>query len=430
MAALAVLVLVCSVALDLVLLPHDGGLGHDFSAFYAAGLTLRHGHDPYSWSQLGATEAHLRSIGDPRQPVCRSQLQACNPYANPPLFAWAMAAFTVVPERPAYVIWLAAMVAAMLGSVALLASWDGMGRRSWALLVFAVTPAPVIGYFLGQQTPLLLIALAAALTALRRERPALAGILLTVGWIKPHLMFPIALVLVAMLGRPQARRLLAGLLCASALLGLASWLLTGEALGIAWVRGLSLWGHTLDTVQPDLSSLAGVYLSVVGRPWSVYVGAAIVGAWLLFAALLVRKVRREGLAPADDRWLRLLALALASWLLATPYAHPADLVLLVPVLPVLLGRHLGGLADPQVRLALGMLLIAPEADLLGFRPNLWLSYSVLVPLTMLIALRPWRIVGERRDSGRMTMTSGSAGSCNTHTLACVGSPSDAAEVGY
>ena len=118
MAVLAAVVLLCSVVLDLVLLPHDGGLGHDFSSFYAAGLTLRHGHDPYSWAQLGATEAHLRSIGDPRQ------LMGFNPYANPPLFAWAMAAFTVVPERPAYVIWLAAMVAAMLAGVALLASWD------------------------------------------------------------------------------------------------------------------------------------------------------------------------------------------------------------------------------------------------------------------------------------------------------------------
>jgi hypothetical protein len=301
-----------------------------------------------------------------------------------------MAAFTVVPERPAYVIWLAAMVAAMLAGVALLASCDRMGRRGWALLVFAITPAPVIGYFLGQQTPLLLVALAAALAALRHKRPALAGVVLTVGWIKPHLIFPIALVLVAMLGWPQARRLLTGFFCASALFGLASWLLTGEALFIAWVRDLSLYGHTLDTVQPDLSSLAGVYLSVVGRPWSAYIGAAIVGAWLLFAALLVRKARREGLAPADDRWLRLLALALASWLLATPYTHPADLVLLAPALPLLLGRHLGGLDDAWVRLALGMLLVAPEADLLGFRPNFVLSYSVLVPLTMLIALRhPW-----------------------------------------
>jgi hypothetical protein len=400
MAVLAAVVLLCSVALDLVLLPHDGGLGHDFSAFYAAGLTLRHGHDPYSWAQLAATEAHVRSIGDPRQPM------GFNPYANPPLFAWAMAALTVVPERPAYVIWLAAMVAAMLASVALLASWDGMGRRGWALLAVAATPAPVIGYFLGQQTPLLLVALAAALTALRHKRPAPAGILLTVGWIKPHLMFPIALLLVAMLGRPQARRLLAGLLGASTVLGLASWLLTGEALGLAWVRDLSLYGHTLDTVQPDLSSLAGVYLSVVGRPWSAYIGAAIVGAWLLFAALLVCKARREGLAPADDRWLRLFGLGLASWLLATPYAHPADLVLLAPVLPVLLGRHLGGLADPQVRVALGVLLVAPEADLLGFRPNVWLSYSVLVPLTMLIALRPWRIVGERRSAGSCERVAG------------------------
>jgi hypothetical protein len=301
-----------------------------------------------------------------------------------------MAAFTVVPERPAYVIWLAAMVVAVLGSVALLASCNGMGRRGWALLVFVVTPAPVIGYFLGQQTPLLLVALAAALAALRHKRPALAGVVLTAGWIKPHLMFPIALVLGAMLGWPQARRLLAGLLCASAVCGLASWLATGEALLIAWVRDLRLYGHTLDTVQPDLSSLAGVYVTVVGRPWFAYIGAAIVGAWLLFAALLVRKARREGLAGCDDAWLRLLALALASWLLATPYAHPADLVLLAPVLPVLLGPHLGGLADPRVRLALGMLLVAPEADLLGFRPNLWLSYSMLVPLTMLVALRPWQ----------------------------------------
>jgi hypothetical protein len=196
------------------------------------------------------------------------------------------------------------------------------------------------------------------------------------------------------------------LLCASALLGLASWLVTGEALGIAWVRDLSLYGHTLDTVQPDLSSLAGVYWSVVGRPWAAYIGAALVGAWLLFAALLVRKARREGLAPADDRWLRLFGLGLASWLLATPYAHPADLVLLAPVLPVLLGRHLGGLADPQVRVALGVLLVAPEADLLGFRPNVWLSYSVLVPLTMLIALRPWRIVGERRSAGSCERVAG------------------------
>jgi hypothetical protein len=99
MALLAALVLLCSVALDLVLLPHDGALGHDFSAFYAAGLTLRQGHDPYNWPQLGATEAHLRSVGDPRQPM------GFNPYANPPLFTWAMAAFTVVPEGPAYVIW-------------------------------------------------------------------------------------------------------------------------------------------------------------------------------------------------------------------------------------------------------------------------------------------------------------------------------------
>jgi len=389
MGALAALVLACSVGLDLVLLPHDGGLGRDFSAFYAAGLALRHGLDPYNWSQIGVIEAHMRSIGDPRQPY------AFNAYANPPLFASVMAACTTLTDRQAYVAWIVVTGVAMLAGAVLLMRSYGVRGYGWMTLLFLVTPVPVICLFLGQQTPLLLCALGSALAALRAQRPLLAGTIMTVGWIKPHLLFPLMLVIVAMLGWRVARRLIAGFAGVSLLLGLLSWLTTGGALFASWGRTLALFGRTVDTFQPLLSSLAGLYFSVAGRPWSSYLALGCLALWCFVAALVARRARQAGLTPDDDEWLRLFSLALVAWLLLTPMVHPADLVLIVPALLVVLGRRLERLADPLVRLALCALLTAPEADLLGFRPNYVLTYSVLVPLTLLVALRPWRALSTR-----------------------------------
>jgi len=253
--------------------------------------------------------------------------------------------------------------------------------------------------FLGQQTPLLLLALGATLAALRVERPALAGMIGAIGWIKPHLLFPLMLVIIAMLGWRVGRRLLAGFIGVSALLGVISWLTTGGTLFIAWGRTLVLFGQTMDTRQPLLSSFAGLYLSVVGRPWSNYLAVFCVGAWGLFVLILVRRVRQAKMTPADDEWLRLFSLALVAWLLLTPMAHPADLVLVVPALLVILGRGLEYLGDARVRLALCAILTAPEADLLGFRPNYVLTYSVLIPLTLLLALRPWQALRGTRVAG-------------------------------
>ncbi len=385
---LAVVVLCCSVGLDLVLLPHDGGLGRDFSAFYAAGLALRHGQDPYSWAQIGRIEAHMRSIGDPRQPY------AFNAYANPPLFALLMDLCAPLGDRLAYLLWVIVTGAALLvGSVLLMKSY-GVRGRGWAALLFLVTPAPIICLFLGQQTPLLLLGLGAALAAVRSDRPVLAGVFLTIGWIKPHLLFPLALVMVAMLCWGARRRLLAGFGGASLVLAALSWLTTGGALLASWGSTLVLFEQNMDTRQPLLSSLAGLYLSVAGRPWSIYLAVGCVAAWVVCAALVVRRTRRTGARPCDDEWLRLFSFALVAWLLLTPMVHPADLVLALPALLVVLGRRLEYLSDTRVRLALCAILVAPEADLLGFRPNYVMTYSVLVPLALLLALRPWQALRE------------------------------------
>ncbi len=376
-----------SILLDLLLLPGDAALGFDFAAFYAAGMALRRGYNPYSWTQLRAVEYHLRSIGDPRHAM------NFNSYANPPFFTVLMEPLTALSPHTAYVIWLLASVLALLAGLAVMARAYGMERRS-VLLPFVLTPVSVICLFLGQQTPLLLLGLVLALYALRRGWYVAAGTALAVGWIKPHLILPLALVAIALVSWPVARRVLVGFSGATALLFLVSLLAGGGGALTSWGDDLLHYGRTMDSLQPNISSLAGLYLSVVRRSWSGWLAGGCLGAWVLLVALAVWRTHRQRLEPGDDAWLRVFATVLVAWLIFIPYTHPADLVLVVPALPLLLGRRLEGLSDPLVRLALGALLAAPEADLLGFRPNFVLSYSVLIPLTMLPALRPWTFLSK------------------------------------
>jgi hypothetical protein len=381
--ALVALLLIVSLTITPREPPRYSTLGVDFLAFYAAGLTLGHGHDPYNQRYLGATEAQLHSIGNPHQGI------GLNPYANPPLFAWAMRAFTGVAAPGAFAIWFALMVIALLVALVLMARSYAVRGRGWAVVLFAATPAPVWALYFGQQTPLLLLSLAGAVAALRRSRPTLAGVVLSACWIKPHLLLPLVVVIAALLARRLALSFLLGFCGSSALLTIASLFLTGSRLSGAWAHTLLFRSSTIAT-QPVVSSLAGLYLGAIGRPWSVLLPVLLAGLWLAFVALLVRQARRTGVAPGDDAWLSVVSSALCAWLLATPYAHPADLVLVGVALPVLLGRRLERTGDPWVRVALIALLIAPEGDFLAPHLTYAFSYSVFVPFALLLALRPWR----------------------------------------
>ncbi len=82
-------------------------------------------------------------------------------------------------------------------------------------------------------------------------------------------------------------------------------------------------------------------------------------------------------------------MALASWLLVVPYTHTPDMPLIALTLPALLGRAGERWADLRVRVAVAVLLIAPEIDLIGgFALSATMAYSVLVPIALIAALRP------------------------------------------
>ncbi len=393
--ALTILVFACTLALNLSLLPKEPALGLDFLLFYGTALAVRRGFSPYDAARRASILRHLPLLSRPHQHMVPGL------YGNPPLFAWALAPLTSIPPLAAYAIWVAILAAATLGALWTLLRYyriEGVGaKRGWLVLLFALSPVSMYAYFLGQLAPLMLLGVALALAALVRDHvhpghssghTALAGVLLTVVWLKPHLLLPLCGVMALLLPRRGGVALLGGLLVGSASCAVLSIVLLGQGVLVAWARGLVAFGQSFGA-QPGVSSLAGLYRPLLGGPWSTALSAVLCLLWVLYVGRLAIDARRRGLAPGDDGWLRALALALASWLLVVPYTHTPDLALVALALPSLLGRDLERWSDTRVRLAVAVLLIAPELDLAGgFALSPTMAYSVLVPVALLFALHP------------------------------------------
>ncbi len=403
--ALTILVFACTLALNLSLLPREPALGLDFLLFYGTALAVRRGFSPYDAGRRASILRHLPLLSRPHQHMVPGL------YGNPPLFAWALAPLTSIPPLAAYAIWVAILAAATLGALWTLLRYcgiEGVGaKRGWLVLLFALSPVSMYAYFLGQLAPLMLLGVALALAALVRGQShpghssghaALAGLLLTVVWLKPHLLLPLCGVMALLLPRRGGLALLGGLLAGSASCAVLSVVLLGQGVFVAWARGLVAFGQSFGA-QPGISSLAGLYRPLLGGPWSMALSAALCLLWVLYAGRLAIDARRRGLAPGDDDWLRALALALASWLLVVPYTHTPDLALVALALPPLLGRGLRRWADTRVRLAVAVLLIAPELDLAGgFALSPTMTYSVLVPVALIVALHPTSFLVVRQSS--------------------------------
>lgn len=393
---LLIVVFGCTLALNLFLLPREPALGLDFLLFYGTALTVRRGYSPYDAPHRGQVLRSLPLLSRPHQHMVAGL------YGNPPLFAWALTPLTHLPPIVAYVVWVAILVTATLISVLMLRrmfhpeAGEAYHKLPLYLLLFTLSPASMYAYFMGQLAPLLLLGATVSIMALRRvgrERhsyryAALSGLLLNVVWLKPHLLLPIVLMIGLLLPRRHALPWIGGFLGGSALGTILSIELLGRTVFLSWAQGLAAFGRSFG-VQPGVSSLAGLYQPALGPTWSTIVSGGLVVLWILFASQLVLYARRHRLMPGEDTWLRVISLALASWLLVVPYTHTPDMPLIALTLPALLGRAGERWADLRVRVAVAVLLIAPEIDLIGgFALSATMAYSVLVPIALIAALRP------------------------------------------
>jgi hypothetical protein len=323
--------------------------GQDFRAFYAGAVVVRAGGNPYDWSQLGATEDALYNAphhlhgGD----------SAYYDFLPLPEGPWLLVALVPLTGWPWAV--AAAVYAGLILVVMVAGAWVWLRHLGWrgdrlvlGVLGVALSPVVFINVFLGQATPLIFGAFCAAVALAARRRPWLAGLVLSLIWIKPNLGLVLPAV-VALLLPGMGRRVLAGFALGSVVaFGVAFAILRAALLD--WPRGIVQVWRSVQGPQPDIASLHSFYYPLLSG-WAKT--AALAVACLVLLAYGVWAVRRSPSRPVAALTILLL------WLCALPYTHSFDAILLLPVVATLVGRTQRGLADPLVETTLFAFAVLP-----------------------------------------------------------------------
>ena len=361
--------------------PQPYGIADDWRVFYAASTVVHHRGNPYDPATIHAAEQaaeryqHVQpSLDDFTDlPVVAVVLRAVTWLP----FWWSYAVFTVLG---------AAIAAAVLWLWMREAGWTT--RAVWLLGAMASWPV-LLGVFSGQFDFLLLGGTVGSLLLMRRDRPVAAGLCMAAVLLKPHLLWPLPLLLfsVWLFDRRRAWRFAATTIAVLSAGTIAGFLLVPQSAGfLGHVLG---FGSRVGSDQPDLSGLPGMLLHLPGGA-AAAVAIAAAGIVAVFA-LAVRAARSARVRTLDADQRALLTLAgLAVWLALTPYAHPNDDVLLFPLLALLLGqnaRDLGGRA-----LAYGV--VAATAVAAAFIASVPLGYAVVVAGAIGLALERRRLTPE------------------------------------
>jgi hypothetical protein len=272
---------------------------NDFTFYYAAArIGVTHGWQ--SIYDLNLQQAELDAIGS------RIRIAELARYISPPPVAWLALPFTLLPYPVAYVVWSALLLAALVGTWYLAA--PGAGRLRLIHLVAALAWLPVIyALQLGQPGLFVALGVAGSYALLREHRQFLSGLALGVIVLKPQLGFLLPIALLAG-GRFRA---LAGAAVAIGVLLIGSGLNVGPDGMAAYAERLSFAADVPVNRQLTIALVIG------GLGAARLVQAAIA----IWALALVYRLRKQ-----SPEWIYVLAIL--GGLLATPYLHLDDLVML------------------------------------------------------------------------------------------------------
>lgn len=270
---------------------------NDFTFYFvAARIGLTHG-----WPSI--YDLHLQQVGLDEL-ASRITVAELARYISPPPVAWLALPLTALPYQVAYWTWSALLVIALVSAWYLAA--PATGRVRVIFLAAAVGWLPVIyGLQLGQPGMFVALGVAGSYALLRANRPFIAGIALGVLALKPQLAFLVPLALLAA-GRWRA---FAG--STLALGGLAG--LSAIALGSAGINEYLARLSFAASVPVNRELTLAFVLGAAARPVQIFIAA-----WTM---LIVYRMRRRG-----PEWP--FVCALVGGMLATPYVHLDDLMML------------------------------------------------------------------------------------------------------
>jgi len=272
---------------------------NDFTFYYAAArIGVTHGWQ--SIYDLNLQQAQLDALGS------RITIAELARYISPPPVAWLAVPFTWLPYPIAYLLWSALLLAALAGTWYLAA--PGTGRVRLIHLVAALAWLPVIyALQLGQPGLFVALGVAGSYALLRKHRPFLSGLALGVIVLKPQLGF---LLPIALLAGGRFRAVL-GAAVSIGLLVVASGVNVGPDGMAAYAERLSFAADVPVNRQLTLALVIG----------GLAAARLVQGAIAIWALALAFRLRKQPL-----EWMYVLALL--GGLLATPYLHLDDLVML------------------------------------------------------------------------------------------------------
>jgi hypothetical protein len=298
--------------------------GIDLAVCYVAGVTTERGSSPYNYAELTHTRNTLSAA---------LASKPSYPFAYPPSVLPACVLLSRLPWELAQAVWKLLNVAFLAGSV-LLTFWLFRGLsytlvEKYLVWSFAFIFSPTVSVLLvGQSSLFVLFTGLSSIVLSHRQKPWSAGFGLALAFTKPHLTFPLALLLLC---RWQYKTVIAAIaiFAVAVLLGLQ----LGHSDIHGYVEGLRGYASTNIANNPRLVGIQNLATGVLalspptGRILSGICGLAFLGMVLAFDRNNSSWNRSEHALP-----LVLLVSVL------TFGAHSYDLVLLIPLCMWAIGK--------------------------------------------------------------------------------------------
>ena len=280
---------------------------HDFAAYWASGKLLIHHANPYDREAILQME---RSAGFPAgfPPLVMR---------NPPYALVLAIPLGLLGLRIGSVIWLLISLCCLLASVRMVWAMHGRPRNHLDLLGYSFVP--VLACLLAGQMSLLILLGLVLFLRWHGSRPFLAGSVLWLCMLKPHLFLPFGVVLLAWVVVNRAYKIIGGLVVALVV-----------SVGIVWSLDPHAWSQYGEMYRAETLGTMTPCLSILLRQ---SVGPS--GVWLQFAPALIGCL--WALNYFQKRrlhwdWLKHGSLLMLVAVLVAPYSWFYDQAILVPAI--------------------------------------------------------------------------------------------------
>jgi hypothetical protein len=307
--ALRVLVAVCLLAVGagiLAMIVRENIAGaRDFIAYWSAGQQLRHGANPYSWTEVLRLERAAGFSGE--KPLIMR---------NPPVALFLTVPLGFMSANAGSILWMFLLLGCVIGSIRMI--WIMQGRSDSRLHLLGYCFAPLMFCLMAGQVGIILLLGVTLFLFWHRTRPFLGGACMVLCAIKPHLFVPFGIVLVIWTVSARAYRLLGGVAAAVGASCVVAWWLDPHAWSqyAAMMRIAGISGEIVPTLSEMFRHAVNgdwVWLQFVPE-----VAGCVWAVWYF----VTRRQRWD--------WMQHGLLVLLVSVLCSPYALFTDEAMLLP----------------------------------------------------------------------------------------------------